>query len=99
VRIAAAIVVDAGAFIIWDLASRSPLRLVRDLGTGLTRPGTAVAGFARVLGGVLLLATGAVLLLPLAIGSRTYLILETWAVLTGLLVEQVLGTDLRTRRP
>jgi len=34
-----------------------------------------------------------VLLLPLAIQTRTFTILETWTAVTGLLVEQLLGWD------
>jgi hypothetical protein len=82
---------------LWNLASRSPAQLARDISAGITKPGTAASGVARGAGGLLLLAAAAVLLLPLAIGSRTYLILETWAVLTGLLVEQIIGPDLRRR--
>ena len=83
---------------VWNLASRSPAQLVRDIGTGVRRPGSAAAGITRAIAGILLLAAGAVVLLPLVLGSRTYLILETWAVLTGLLVEQLVGNDLRSRR-
>ena len=84
---------------LWNLASRSPARLLRDIGSGIVKPASAASGIARGLGGVFLLAAGAVLLLPLAIGSRTYLILETWTVLTGLLVEQLIGPDFRRRTP
>ena len=66
---------------------------------GLSQRASAFSGISRVIAGLLLLAAGALVLSPLAIGSRTYLILETWAVLIGLLVEQIVGPDLRTRRP
>jgi len=82
---------------LWNLTSRSPTRLARDVAAGITRPASAAAGLARAAGGLIFLAAGAILLLPLAIGSRTYLILETWAVLTGLLVEQLVGPDIRSR--
>jgi hypothetical protein len=83
---------------LWNLASRSPARLARDLSGGLFRPVTALSGIARGAGGLFLLAAGALLLFPLALGSRTYLILETWTLLTGLLVEQLIGPDLRAPR-
>jgi hypothetical protein len=70
-RLAAAIVVNAGAFLLWNLASRSPTRLARDL------------------------AAGASLLFPLAIQTRTFMVLETWTLLTGLLVEQLIGAGVR----
>jgi hypothetical protein len=83
---------------LWNLASRSPAQLVRDLSAGARRPAIAASGIARAIAGLLLLAAGAILLLPLALGSRTYLVLETWTVLTGLLVEQIIGPDVRRSR-
>jgi hypothetical protein len=97
-RIAAAIVVDAGAFILWNLASRSPVQLARDVAAGISRPAIAARAAARIIIGLLLLAAGAALLLPLTIQVRTFTVLETWTVLTGLFVEQLIGADLRARR-
>jgi len=91
-------VIDACAFMLWNLASRSPGQLARDLSGGLTRPGIAIRGLTRTLGGLVLLAAGALIIEPTAIGSRTYVVLETWTILTGLLVEQLVGPDLRSRR-
>jgi hypothetical protein len=96
-RVAAAIVADAGAFFLWSLASRSPAQLARDLAAGATRPAVALRGVLRFAGGLLLLLAGALLLLPLAIQAGTFTILETWTVLTALLVEQLIGADLRAR--
>ncbi len=66
--------------------------MARDIAAG-ARHGTAVVlrGIARFVAGMLLLLAGAVLLLPLAIGPHTFTVLETWTVLTGLLVNQLLG--------
>jgi hypothetical protein len=97
-RVAAAIIVDAGAFFFWDLASRSPLNLARDLAAGASKPASALRGLARFTGGLLLLVAGAVLVLPLAIQVRTFTVLEIWTVLTGLLVEQLIGSGTRARR-
>jgi len=54
-----------------------------------------VRGVARFTGGLLLLAAGAAILLPLTIQTQTFAVLETWTVLTGLLVEQLIGADFR----
>jgi hypothetical protein len=89
--VALAIVADAAAFFLWNLAARSPDRVARDLAAGMSRPAVALRGLARFTAGLFLLAAGAVLLLPLAIQTRTFTILETWTVLTGLLVEQLVG--------
>jgi hypothetical protein len=95
-RVAAAIIVDA--FFFWNLASRSPVNLARDLAAGAKKPAVAVRGLARFTGGLLLLLAGAILVLPLAIQVRTFTVLEIWTVLTGLLVEQLIGWDPRARR-
>jgi hypothetical protein len=87
--VALAIVADAAAFFLWNLAARSPSRVARDVAAGVSRPAVAVRGLARFTAGLFLLAAGAVLLLPLAIQTRTFTVLETWTVLTGLLVEQL----------
>jgi hypothetical protein len=91
-RVAAAIIVDAGAFFFWNLASRSPQNLARDLAAGAKKPAVALRGLARFTGGLLLLLAGAILVLPLAIQVHTFTVLEIWTVLTGLLVEQLIGT-------
>lgn len=96
-RLAAAIVADTGAFMLWNLASRSPAQLARDVGAGLSRPAVIVRAVLRFATGVLFLAAGAALVLPLTIQVRTFTVLETLTVLTGLLVEQLIGADLRRR--
>ena len=88
---AAAIVLDAAAFSLWNLAARSPARLVRDVAAGVSRPASVLRGGVRFVTGVLLLLAAGVLLLPLAIAPRTFTVLETWTVLTALLVDQLLG--------
>jgi hypothetical protein len=95
--VAAAIVVDAAAFSLWKLASRSPFRLARDVAAGTTQPLVALRSVARFIAGLILLVAGAVLLLPLAIQTRTFTILETWTAVTGLLVEQLLGFSEKPR--
>lgn len=72
---------------------------MRDVAAGLSRPSTALRGLARITFGLTLLALGAALILPLSIQLRTFTVLETWTVLTGLLVEQLIGGALRSRKP
>ena len=82
---------------LWNLATRSPRQLARDVGAGLSRPAVIVRSVVRFTAGVLLLAAGAALVLPLTIQVRTFAALETLTVLTGLLVEQLVGADFRRR--
>jgi hypothetical protein len=92
-----ATVLDAGAFLLWNLTARSPARLARDLAGGLSRPMNALRGLARFAIGLVLLVAAAALLLPTAIQVRTFAVLETWTLLAGLLVEALIGADLRAR--
>jgi hypothetical protein len=66
---------------------------------GISRPAIAFRAAFRLAGGLFLLAAGGVLLVPLALQVSTFTILETWTVLTGLLVEQLIGADFRRHDP
>ncbi len=78
---------------IWNLATRSPVRLARDVAGGLRSPAVALRGALQFAVGLLLLVAGISLLVPVAVDGHTLLVLETWTVVTGLLVEQLLGAD------
>jgi hypothetical protein len=93
-RVGAAIVLDAFAFLVWDLATRSPKRLLGDVLAGLRHLSTAVRGLARFLTGACVLIAAASLLLALATNGRTFLVLETWTLVTGLLIEQLVGGEI-----
>jgi hypothetical protein len=82
---------------LWNLASRSPAQLARDIAGGISRPAVALRAVLRFVTGLLFLAAGAALVLPLTIQVRSFSVLETLTVLTGLLVEQLVGGDLRRR--
>jgi hypothetical protein len=90
-RLGAAIAADAAAFRLWNLASRSPARLLRDLAGGFPHPGIFARGAARFAGGAALLTVAALLVLPAAIEGRTFTVLETWTLLTGLFVDGLIG--------
>ncbi len=76
---------------LWNLTVRSPRQLARDVFAGLRAPGTALRGAARFAAGLMMLAVAAELLVPVSIETRTFVILETWTLLTALLVESLVG--------
>ncbi len=88
---AAAIAADAVAFRLWNLAGRSPARLLRDLAGGISVPATLLRGAARGALGLALLTAAAVVVLPVALEGRTFTALETWTLLTGLFVDGLIG--------
>jgi hypothetical protein len=96
-RFALAIMFDALAFTIWDIGTRPPLRLVHDVARGLRMPRVLAQGVMRFLigGGLLLLA--AVVARPAMPTMRAFTLIETGMIVAALLVEQLVGPDLRRR--
>jgi hypothetical protein len=97
-RIALAILLDTAALIIWDIGSRSPLRLFADVRAGLRERRAIVRGMLRVVAGVLALMAAVAVSAPVATRAVDFTIIETWALVTALIVEQIVGPDLRIRR-
>lgn len=85
------------AFIIWDVGSRAPGQLAADVYAGLRSWRTFGRGLWRFVLGLMLLASAALLLLTLTIlDIRTeFFTLETGAIVTGLLVEMLVGAQVR----
>lgn len=79
------------AFIIWNIGTRPPSQLLKDLGTFSWR-----GLWHFVLGFVILMAGGALMLSVTLIDiQHEFAVLELIAVVAGLLVETLLGTTLR----
>jgi uncharacterized RDD family membrane protein YckC len=90
--------VDTLAFLVWNLSTRSPLQVLRDVANGVRSPGTLFRGTISFAVGLLLLLGSLSLLLPLLLPRHALLVLATWTAVTGLLVEQLVGPDLYGRR-
>ena len=96
-RFALAIVFDALAFTIWDVGTRPPLRLVRDVVRGARVPRMLTAGVLRFLIGLGLLVLAAAIARPAMPTMRAFTLIETGMIVAALLVEQLIGPDLRGR--
>jgi hypothetical protein len=94
-RLAFAIVFDALAFIVWDVGTRPPLTMARDVGRALREPRLLAAGLVRFAIGLCLLVFAALIAAPAMPSMRTYTILETAMLIAALVVEQLIGNDLR----
>lgn len=99
-----AVVLHAMAFIIWDVGSRPPTQLLDDVrkafafGTpdSLRRLRSGLWRFA--LGWAVLLAGATLMLSVTVVHIRTeFMILESIAVVAGLLIEMLVGARLRSR--
>jgi hypothetical protein len=96
-RFAAAIVFDALAFTVWDVGTRPPTQLARDLARGVRSPTLLVRGLIRFALGVALLFLAATIARPAMPTLRTFMLIETGMLIAALLVENLVGPDLRRR--
>ena len=94
-RFAFAILFDALAFVIWDVGTRPPLRLASDVARGVRVPRSLVLGVVRFFAGAGLLVLGGVIARPAMPSLRAFTIIETVMLIAALLVEQLIGNDLR----
>ena len=98
VRIALAIVLDTAALVIWDIGTRSPARLVADIRAGLQRRSAIVGGLVRFAAGTLALIVAAAVCAPVTSRPIESTVIECLGLVTALVLEQLIGPDLRARR-
>ncbi len=96
-RFALAIVFDALAFTVWDVGTRPPMMLAHDVARGARVPRTLVYGIVRFLTGFALLALAVAVARPAITTLRAFTFVETGMLIAALLVEQLVGPDLRRR--
>lgn len=94
-RLAIAILFDALAFIVWDAGTRGPVRLVEDIARGFSSLRTFTVGFARFFTGIVAIAIGALAIVPIIAHTRQPGVIEGLTLITGLIVEILVGVDLR----
>ncbi len=97
VRFALAIVFDALAFVVWDVGTRPPLQLARDVSRGARIPAKLARGLVRFLVGCALLLLAAVVARPGMPTLRAFTLIETGMLIAALIVENLIGPDLRRR--
>ncbi len=96
-RFALAIAFDALAFIVWDIGTRPPFQLARDLARGARRPACSRAGCCGCSPGCALLVAGFVVARPGFSTVRSFMLIQTGMLIAALIVESLIGTDLRAR--
>ena len=97
VRFALAILFDALAFVVWDVGTRPPLQLARDVARGARIPAKLVRGLLRFLIGCGLLYLAALVARPGMPTLRAFTLIETGMLIAALIVENLVGPDLRRR--
>jgi len=96
VRVACAILLDALAFIIWNVGTRPPLQLFADI-RGSVRDARIVArGIATTLGGFIFVMAATIVLIPaIAQPARDLPLTESVTFVAALAVELLVGKDVR----
>ena len=95
IRLAIAMLLDALAFVVWDAGTRGPVRLVGDIVRGFSSLRTFAAGFARFGTGIVAISIGALAIVPVIAQTREPGVVEGLTLITGLIVELLVGVDLR----
>jgi len=95
-RLAAAIVCDFLALAIWNIGTRPPAQLIADIRSGVHSRAAFMRGLAALIWGTLLLLVGAIAVSP-TVRSSVLGLVEIYTVMTALVLEQLLGEDLRAR--
>jgi len=87
---------DAWALIVLDIGTRPPGLLIADVRAGLRERAMFVRSALRFAAGVAALVLAAVIVAALAERALDFTILECWTLATALLVEQLVGSDIRS---
>ena len=95
VRFALAVAFDALALVVWDVGTRPPRRLASDVAAALRRPRNLLAGILRFAVGAALLVLALVVAQPAIPSAQAFTVIETGMLIAALIVEQLIGDDLR----
>jgi hypothetical protein len=95
-RLAGAIALETLALTVWNVGTRSPLALMRDVARAGRNPRKLLEGFISLLIGLIFVAASTILLLPDVPAPSVNLVpLEIFTFLVALSIEYLVGGDLR----
>jgi hypothetical protein len=97
VRFVLAILLNAFAFILWDVGTRPPLKLASDVAAGVRVPRVLAVGVLRFVVGAALLMMAADVARPGIPSLHAFTLLETGMLIAALLVETFIGPGVRRR--
>jgi hypothetical protein len=95
-RLAGAIVLETFALAVWNVGTRAPLAVLRDVSRAVNNARALAMGVLSLIVGLVFVAAATVLLLP-AIGdvSADFVPVEIFTFLAALTIEYLIGNDLR----
>jgi hypothetical protein len=96
-RLAGAIVLSTLAFVVWNVGTRTPLEVLRDLRQGFRSPRVLFAGAVSVVVGFIFIVAATVLLVPaIADPASDFAPAEIFTFVVALAIEHLIGNDLRS---
>ena len=97
IRMALAMLLDIAALVIWNIGTRSPVRVFLDVRAGLQHRSNVMRGCVRFITGALAVALAVSVSAPITGDGRSAGIIDSWELVTALIVEQLIGPDLRAQ--
>jgi hypothetical protein len=95
-RLAGAIVLETLSFIVWNIGTRSPIAVIRDIAAAIGDSRKIVTGLARAVIGFIFISAAVVLLLPALVDPVVdFLPAELFTLLVALAIEHLIGNDVR----
>lgn len=95
-RVAGAIALDTLAFVVWNVGTRPPLAVVRDIRRGFGSPRILARGTLVALVGAILVVAACVLVAPAIRGASEFSAgVGLFIVIVALALEALVGEDLR----
>jgi hypothetical protein len=95
-RLAGAILLEALALVVWNIGTRSPSALLRDIAVAAREPRTLFAGSLSLVVGLIFVAAATVLILPALPNPDSDLVpVEIFTFLVALGIELLVGDDVR----
>lgn len=96
-RLAGAIVLSTLAFVVWNVGTRTPLEVVRDIRQGLRSPRIVFAGVSSTVVGFIFIIAATILLVPaIADPAADFAPAEIFTFVVALAIEHLIGNDLRS---
>lgn len=84
------------AFALWSVGTRSPLAVLRAIGGAFRRPRILLLGTLATIVGLLFIAAGTMLVVPIILDiDADFIPIELGTLLVALALEQLIGNDLR----
>ena len=84
------------SFIVWNIGTRSPIALIRDIAAAIGDSRKIVTGLARAVIGFIFISAAVVLLLPALVDPVVdFLPAELLTLLVALAIEHLIGNDVR----